>query len=273
MDRLLLVDGHNLLFRMFYGMPFPFQNQNGDDITGTVGFVGTVVKMIKYLKASDCLVVFDGENAREAREKENEKYKGNRALIDELDNPFTQLGYIKAVLDFLNISWIETDGFECDDYISILAKRNSGETFISSNDSDFFQLVENKIKVLKFNGKNTVIIDEKYVLNKFGVLPKDFCLFKALVGDKTDNIKGIAKVGPKTAQKIIFSVQNSIRDKYFELYNENQDLIKKNIELIKQPNMKFDNLVENKACKIDYLKLENFKPLKDINEITKQIIT
>ena len=67
MKKLLLIDGHNLLFKMFFGMPFPFYNDDNVNITGTVGFVGTVVKMIKYLKADECLVVFDGEGVLDVR--------------------------------------------------------------------------------------------------------------------------------------------------------------------------------------------------------------
>lgn len=269
MDKLLLVDGHNLLFRMYFGMPFPFQNQNGEDITATVGFIGTVIKMINYLKATDCLVVFDGENSLQAR-KEEELYKANREdyRFDETNNPFSQLSYIKAVLDFLKISWIETDGFECDDYISIVAKRNTGETFISSTDSDFFQLIDDKIKVFKFNGKKSLIIDKDFVFNKYNVYPSEFCLYKAIVGDKTDNIAGIAKVGPKTALKIIKSIGNSTQDAYFEIYKNNQDLVKKNIEFIKQPNLKFSNCVEDKDYPINYQILKEFKVLRDINAIT-----
>ena len=161
MKKLLLVDGHNLLFRMFFGMPFPFYNDNNVNITGTVGFVGTVVKMIKYLNVDECLVVFDGESSRSVREDVD--YKANRpdygTLSDE-ENPFTQLTFIKAVLDYLNIKWIETERIECDDYIAIISKKYDGEVFISSTDTDFYQLINGSVKVIKFQGKNTEFFDE-----------------------------------------------------------------------------------------------------------------
>jgi len=223
MKKLLLIDGHNLLFKMFFGMPFPFYNDNNVNITGTVGFVGTVVKMIKYLKADECLVVFDGEGSRNVRDDEN--YKANRQTdygnLSNEENPFTQLKFIKAVLDYLNIKWIETEGIECDDYIAIISKKYDGEVFISSTDTDFYQLIDDKIKIIRFRGKNTIFIDKGFIYDKYSVLPSDFALYKAIIGDTSDNIKGIRKVGPKTAVNIIKSLKNNSFDKFYDIYTDN----------------------------------------------------
>lgn len=271
---MLLVDGHNLLFKMFFGMPFPFYNDNNVNITGTVGFVGTVVKMIKYLKSDECLVVFDGEGSRNVRDDED--YKANRqtdygSLSDE-ENPFTQLRFIKAVLDYLNIKWIETDGIECDDYIAIISKNYDGEVFISSTDTDFYQLVNDRIKIIRFRGKNTVFVDEKFIEEKFSILPSDFALYKALVGDTADNIKGIHKVGPKTAVNIINALKNSNFDKFYDIYTDNLETIKHNLNLIELPNSTIDLLkysLEN--YEIVPASLKNFKNLKLVTEITNKI--
>lgn len=273
MKKLLLIDGHNLLFRMFFGMPFPFYNDNNVNITGTVGFVGTVVKMIKYLNVDECLVVFDGESSRSIREDEN--YKANRldyGILSDEENPFTQLTFIKAVLDYLNIKWIETDRIECDDYIAIISKKYDGEVFISSTDTDFFQLINNRVKVIKFKGKNTEFIDEKFIYEKFSVLPTDFALYKAIIGDTSDNIKGIHKVGPKTAVKILNALKNNITNKFLEIYTSNLEKIKHNLTLIELPNNSID---------ISKYKLENFKivpanftifkNLQIVTEITNKI--
>lgn len=274
MKKILLVDGHNLLFKMFFGMPFPFYNDNNVNITGTVGFVGTIVKMIKYLKADECLVVFDGEGSRNVRNDKD--YKANRQtdygnLSDE-ENPFTQLRFIKAVLDYLNIKWIETDGIECDDYIAIISKKYNGEVFISSTDTDFYQLVNDRVKIIKFRGKNTIFVDEKFIYEKFSILPSDFALYKAILGDSADNIKGIFKAGPKTAVNIIKSLKNNSSDKFYNIYTNHLDTIKHNLNLIELPNNTIDLLkysLDN--YEIVPASLKNFKNLKLVTEITDAI--
>lgn len=273
MKKLLLVDGHNLLFRMFFGMPFPFYNDNNVNITGTVGFVGTVVKMIKYLNVDECLVVFDGESSRSVREDVD--YKANRpdygTLSDE-ENPFTQLTFIKAVLDYLNIKWIETERIECDDYIAIISKKYDGEVFISSTDTDFYQLINGRVKVIKFKGKNTEFIDEKFIYEKFSVLPTDFTLYKAIIGDAADNIKGIHKVGPKTAVKIINALKNNITDKFLEIYTSNLETIKRNLNLIELPNSSIDiNKYELENYEVVSASFVNFKNLQIVTELTNKI--
>ena len=274
MKKLLLIDGHNLLFKMFFGMPFPFYNDNNVNITGTVGFVGTVVKMIKYLKADECLVVFDGEGSRNVRDDED--YKANRQMdygsLSDEENPFTQLRFIKAVLDYLNIMWIETEGIECDDYIAIISKKYDGEVFISSTDTDFYQLVNDKIKIIKFRGKNTIFVDEKFIDEKFSILPSDFALYKALIGDTADNIKGIHKVGPKTAVNIINALKNSNFDKFYDIYTNNLETIKHNLNLIELPNNTIDlSKYSLENYEIVPASLKNFKNLKLVTEITNEI--
>jgi len=273
MKTILLVDGHNLLFKMFFGMPFPFYNDNKVNITATVGFVGTVVKMLRYLKVGECLVVFDGESSRNIREDND--YKANRPdyshLSDE-ENPFTQLKFIKAVLDYLNIKWIETEGIECDDYIAIITKKYDGEIFISSTDTDFYQLVNRKVKIIKFRGKNTTFIDDRFIFHNYSIHPSEFALYKAIIGDISDNIKGIQKVGPKTAVKIINSLKNKTFDKFYDIYNNNLEIINRNLNLIELPNSTID--MKNYKLdnyEVDYLTFTNFKNLKLVTEITNKI--
>ena len=274
MKKILLVDGHNLLFKMFFGMPFPFYNDNNVNITGTVGFVGTVVKMIKYLKVDECLVVFDGEGSRNIREDED--YKTNRQIdygtLSDEENPFTQLKFIKAVLDYLNIKWIETEGIECDDYIAIISKKYDGEVFVSSTDTDFYQLVNDRVKIIKFRGKNTIFVDEKFIYENYSILTSDFALYKAIIGDTADNIKGIHKVGPKTAVKVIDALKCNRFDKFYEIYKDNLEKVYHNLNLIQLPNkaIKLQNYELNNY-KIDLSNLKNFKNLSIVKEITNKV--
>ena len=117
------------------------------------------------------------------------------------------------------------------------------EIIISSLDSDFFQLISDKISVLRYHGEKTVICTPEYIKEKFGITPKQYTDFKALVGDKSDNIKGAEKIGLKTAaallkefgnlKSIIDNAQNikkpSIRDSVIK----NTDKLKMNYQIIK----------------------------------------
>ncbi len=294
MDNLLLIDGHNLLFRMFFGMPFPFTNSIGKDITATVGFIGALAKTINFCKAENCLVVFDGENSIVDKQKENEEYKQGRPDLSTLENnPFEQLDYIKKCLDFLHISWIETDGFECDDYIAYISNNNSKNTYILSSDKDFYQLVTNNVKIINYKGKNSTYIDKDFIYEKYQVLPTNFCLYKSLIGDKSDNIKGISGVGPKTTVNIINAIQdvsnldsltnnfNSFinthleefkekSNKYIQKFVNNIDIIRKNYNLIKLPTPKYNYPPIKESYPIEYALLKNFKPLRDIDILTTQ---
>ena len=214
---LLIIDGHNLLFRMFFGMPFPLMDKDGEDVTATVGFIGTVVKMINFLKPTHCIVVFDGENS--LHERSDGMYKKNR-IIDysgSCNNPFVHLLLIKKTLKYLNIAFIETDGIEADDYIAQLKFRFNGTVYISSTDQDFFQLIDNKTLIFRYNGKKSFIIDGTYLQEKFGINADDFVLYKALVGDKSDNIKGVPGIGLATARKM---------EKHMDTINYNIKLIR-----------------------------------------------
>ena len=93
MNKLLLVDGTNLLFQMFFGMPARIVNKQGKQIQGVLGFTGALLKIIKRFEPTHVLVLFDGEHQNE-RKQVDENYKANRvdySLVDDSENPFTQL--------------------------------------------------------------------------------------------------------------------------------------------------------------------------------------
>lgn len=202
-DKLLIVDGSNLLFQMFYGMPSRITNAQGKAIHGTLGFVGALLKIIAMQKPTHVVVLFDGEHEN-ARSALNAEYKANRVDYSqraEDDVPFSQLPDIYAALDFLKIKHAETTVCETDDWVAGYALNygKQTETVISSWDSDFFQLITQKVSVLRYRGKNTVVCTPEYVKEKFGILPAQYVDFKALTGDTSDNVKGADKIGPKTA--------------------------------------------------------------------------
>lgn len=115
-------------------------------------------------------------------------------------------------------------------------------------------------------------MDEKFIYEKYSILPSDFALYKAIIGDTVDNIKGIYKVGPKTAVNIINALKNSNFDKFYDIYTNNLEKIKHNINLIELPNKTIDLLkysLENHE--IVPASLKNFKNLKLVTEITNKI--
>ena len=217
MDKLLIVDGHNLLFQMFFGMPSRIVNKNGVAIWGTLGFVGALLKIIKQVNPTHAVVIFDGETHNE-RTDISADYKANRpdwSAVEAEMNPFSQLPDVIKALNYLKIKYFETVDCECDDVISsyVYAYGNECEIVISSFDSDFFQLVSEKVSVLRYRGKNSVICTPQYVLQKTGVSPELYLHFNCLTGDGSDNIKGVCKIGQKTAAQLINkfgTVQNLI---------------------------------------------------------------
>ena len=120
MNKILIVDGHNLLFQMFFGMPARIINKDGKAIQGTLGFVGALLKIIKMVKPTHTVVLFDGER-HNPRTDLDENYKANRIDYDNVpddENPFTQLSDIYNALDFLGLKHTETTVCETDDVIA-----------------------------------------------------------------------------------------------------------------------------------------------------------
>lgn len=207
MDKLLLVDGHNLLFQMFYGMPTRIINRQGKAIHGVLGFIGVLLKIINTVTPSYIVVLFDGEHEN-ARFKINSEYKKNRidySDVAEAENPFSQLKYIYEALNFIGIKFYEEDEFEVDDIIAsyVYQYENRTNIVISSFDSDYFQLIGDNVSVLRYRGKNTQILDKNAIYEKFGIFPEFYADFKSLTGDSADNIKGIEKIGVKTAAALV----------------------------------------------------------------------
>ena len=206
MDRLLLVDGSNLLFQMFFGMPARIVNSEGKAIQGTLGFVGALLKMIRMVKPHYAAVFFDGEHEN-PRTVLDEAYKANRAEDErlEVDSPFSQLPDICRALSYMGLKHAETVDCETDDWMAGYTRRFSGETeiVIASMDSDFFQLIAPHVRVLRYRGKNSVLCDECHIREKLGIEPRQYADFKALTGDTADNIPGVPGVGPKTAARLL----------------------------------------------------------------------
>ncbi|MGN1189527.1 MAG: 5'-3' exonuclease H3TH domain-containing protein [Candidatus Ornithospirochaeta sp.] len=239
MERLLIIDGNNLLFQMFYGMPAPIYNKSGRPIHGTIGFISFVIKEIKLLYATKAIVVFDGDGAEE-RIKEYPEYKANRENdwegLEPEEIPFSQEEDIKKALDYMEIKYIYSEGTEADDYIASIAKKGEekGDVVISSFDSDFFQLISERVSVLRYRGKASVLWDKTRFISEFGFSPEFYSLYKAITGDTSDNIKGIEGMGRKRTSLFIKSYEKTGSIENISLSLALKKRIVENIELIKR---------------------------------------
>ena len=203
MEKLLVVDGSNLLFQMFFGMPARIVNHQGKAIQGTLGFVGALLKMIRMVNPTHVAVLFDGACGNPRRELD-EAYKANRPDWEEAaETPFQQLPDIYDALDALGISHRETENCEADDWIAGYALTWDGEVVISSFDSDFFQLISDRVQILRYRGEKTVRCTQAWLWDKYGITPAQYADFKSLTGDTADNIRGIPGIGPKTAAALL----------------------------------------------------------------------
>ncbi len=254
MNKLLIVDGSNLLFQMFFGMPARIVNSKGKAIQGTLGFVGALLKIIRKTEPTHIVVLFDSE-CDNTRAKLDPDYKANRidySQTPQKENPFSQLPDIYAALDFLGIQHTEISGCETDDVIAGYAYNfgKENEIIILSFDSDFFQLITNKVSVLRYRGDNTLICTPQYINEKLGISPQQYADFKSLTGDTADNIKGADKIGPKTAAMLLAQFGSL-------------DNILKNKENISKPSIKESVIKNCEKLKINYklIKLGNTAPL------------
>lgn len=207
MKTLLLVDGSNLLFQMFYGMPSRIVNHDGIAIQGVIGFLGALRKIIAMTEPTHIGVFFDGECQNE-RKTLDADYKANRPSFEdtpEEELPFAQQPYIESALDLLGIRHKETDSCEVDDWIAayVATFRCDIRIVIASFDSDFFQLVSDTVSVLRYRGNATALVTSDVICEKFGITPSQYADFKSLVGDTADNIKGIRGIGAKTASALL----------------------------------------------------------------------
>ena len=182
MNRLLIVDGSNLLFQMFFGMPSRITNSEGKAIQGTLGFVGALLKIIRRTEPTHIAVLFDGEHENERTEL-NADYKANRvdySQTPEEDSPFSQLPDVYAALDYMGIKHTETTVCETDDWIAGYAHTygDNTEVIVASFDSDFFQLISDRVNVLRYRGDRTVLWDPARLREKYGIDPGQYVDFK-----------------------------------------------------------------------------------------------
>lgn len=200
----LIVDGSHYLYRAYYGVPETAKLPNGLQVNAVYGFMANLRKAVKFTRPSHIIVVFDSETGVKKKVEENASYKSNRNYNDV--GMYKQLPLIKNILTHLEINFIEPADHEADDYIGFMAKHAVETGFLStvfSNDSDFLQLIDNTLRVLKVGRSSLEIIDMETLQALFGFDAEHYVDYLSLKGDPSDNIKGVPGIGPKTAKSLI----------------------------------------------------------------------
>lgn len=210
-NKLLIVDGHSILNRAFYGVPL-LTNSEGQPTNAVYGFMNILLKVVEEENPTHLGVAFDLK-APTFRHKMYKEYKGTRkGMPEELHQ---QVPVMKTLLSKLKIQIFEQEGYEADDILGTLSTNYAKKGFdvvVLSGDRDLLQLASDniKIKIPKTKGNRTEVEEyyAKDVLEKYGVTPTEFIDVKALMGDSSDNIPGVPSIGEKTAVKIIKEYHN-----------------------------------------------------------------
>lgn len=231
-NKLVLIDGHSILNRTFYGIP-ELTNSEGLHTNAVYGFLNILFKLLDEENADYCIVAFDVKHPTFRHEMYSD-YKGTRKpMPEELRQ---QVPLMKEVLKSLNIMTIEMLGYEADDILGTLSRigEESGcEVSVLSGDRDLLQLATQKVKIRipKTKKGNTEIenYNDKDVETVYGVTPEQFIDVKALMGDTADNIPGVLGIGEKTATKLI-SEYKSVENVYENIDQLKKSKMKENIE-------------------------------------------
>ena len=213
-SHLLVIDGLNTFIRVFSAVPA--LNDDGQHIGGVTGFLRSVAAVVRLIKPTRCIIVFDGKGGSRRRKDIYPEYKANRAnktafnryqefasLEDEQDSMRRQFGRVIQYLNCLPVTTLSIDNVEADDIMAYIANEiytdDKNRVTICSTDRDFLQLVNNRISVWSPIKKK--MYTPSVMQEEFGFSSKNYLLYRSFIGDKSDNIPGLKGVGPKSLIK------------------------------------------------------------------------
>ena len=226
-----LLDGHALAYRAYFaltkGSSSAFTTHAGEPTAGVFGFTSILLRLLEQDHPDYLAVTFD--TGKTFRDTLYPDYKATRAKMPEDLRP--QMERIRQIVDAFNIPRLEVEGYEADDVLGSLSRRLASEGFgikIITGDRDLLQLVDERILV-NLPGKSLAEAKDyfaKDVVQLFGVKPEQVVDYKALVGDKSDNIPGVAGIGEKTASSLL-NAYDSLDGIYSHLSEITENLRKK----------------------------------------------
>ena len=202
--KLVLIDGHALVYRAYFALPSTMATSQGELTNAVFGFASMLLKVLQDEQPEYLAVTFDV--GRTFRHDDYAEYKANRAeMPDDLRMQFRR---IDQFLETLDIPTYSAEGYEADDVLAALAEQAEGQglqTLIVTGDTDTFQLVGPSVRVLApgRSFSDTIVYDEERIRERYGLEPIQLIDYKALVGDTSDNVPGVRGVGAKTATKLL----------------------------------------------------------------------
>jgi DNA polymerase-1 len=260
-SRVLICDALNTFMRSYAAIPT--LDEDGNHIGGMAGFMKSLGFAIRSFKPTRVVLVFDGKGGSQRRRKIYKEYKANRKPPTRLNRQYDmttdeqerenmkwQLVSLVEMVECLPVSILALDHIEADDaiaYMSELVTKSGGTSIIYSTDKDFFQMVNESVKVYNPVKKKTYDID--MILETYGVHPNNFVFYRALLGDKSDNIDGIKGAGEKTVLKYIPELADPtsevdlylIEQRYVDMKKKpklienilnNTDIVERNLQLM-----------------------------------------
>ncbi|MBR3523484.1 MAG: DNA polymerase I [Bacilli bacterium] len=211
MNKIILVDGNNLLFRSYFATAYTGNlmiNSKGFPTNALYGFTNMINKIIKEEKPTHIMVAFD--KGKTFRHDKYDFYKqGRLETPDELKKQFS---VAKEMLTLMGIKYYEIDNYEADDIIGTLSKKCEDdpefEALIISSDKDLLQLVSDETHIKLLKQKDYIYYDRNSFVKDYGIEPINIIDLKALMGDSSDNIPGVKGIGEKTALKLLVEYKN-----------------------------------------------------------------
>ncbi|APC94624.1 DNA polymerase I [Francisella tularensis subsp. novicida] len=288
MKKIVLVDGSSYLFRAYHALPH-LTNSQGEPTGAIIGVINMLKKLPIMYDTEYVAVVFDAKG-KNFRHQLYPQYKAHRKDID--DELRVQIQPLHQIIEKMGFAVIIEDGVEADDVIGTLAKnlqKQGYQIIISTGDKDMAQLVTDNIVL--YDSMKNVTTDVAGVLEKYQISPHQIIDYLALMGDASDNIPGIPKVGPKTAVKWLQDYQNidgiianqqQIKGKVGENLRNNIDLLKLSYQLATiKCDLELDLTVEDLKCKAAdkaylieaYTRYEFKSLLKDLDNSDIKIVT
>ncbi len=203
MKRILVVDGNSIINRAYYGMR-PLTTKSGKSTHAVLGMINIISRQMNALSPDYAAVAFDLKTPT-FRHLEYAEYKaGRHATPDDL---LSQFHDAKECLELMGLHVLELPGYEADDIQGTVAKWANGEpdtvSYILSGDRDLLQLIDDKVTVLLATNSDTKVMHREEFIAEYEIAPEQFVDMKALMGDSSDNIPGVAGVGKKTAANLI----------------------------------------------------------------------
>ena len=268
-NNFIIIDGSSYLYRAFYALP-NLKTSSGLNSGAIHGFANMLNRIVNEFKPKHLLMVFDAKG-KNFRHELYDQYKANRgSMPSELSE---QTGAIIDLVKAYGITVVQEKGVEADDVIATAVKQfdvKNTRIIISSGDKDLAQLVNKNVVLI--NSFDSKILDQEGVKEKFGVNPNQIFDYLCLVGDTSDNIPGVPKVGPKTAVTLLekYGDLDNIVSKSSELKGKLRENIESSLETI-QLAKKLVALKDDLKLPVDLNKLQrNTIDEKQLEKIIKK---